>query len=247
MSVVLRQTSLTDEAHKILADVIIMGDLSKLSAKEKVEYYKSLCDSIGLNPLTKPFEYMKFQGKEILYARKDATEQLRRKYDISIEIKTREVIEGIYIVTASARDPKGRVDEAIGAISIEGLKGEDKANAMMKAETKAKRRVTLSISGLGILDECEIESTYIEPVKLSANDIREDMISNEEVLLLQGKITDADAQEVNICAVYKVESIEALSHRDFVEVMRKLERQIAKKSKIDELPINKALEANRHD
>lgn len=32
------------------------------------------------------------------------------------------------------------------------------ANALMKAETKAKRRVTLSICGLGLLDESEIDT-----------------------------------------------------------------------------------------
>jgi len=36
--------------------------------------------------------------------------------------------------------------------------GEARANLMMKAETKAKRRVTLSICGLGMLDETEVES-----------------------------------------------------------------------------------------
>jgi len=38
------------------------------------------------------------------------------------------------------------------------LQGESLANALMKAETKAKRRVTLSICGLGMLDETEIGS-----------------------------------------------------------------------------------------
>jgi hypothetical protein len=43
-------------------------------------------------------------------------------------------------------------------VTVGGLKGESKANAMMKAETKAKRRVTLSICGLGMLDETEVET-----------------------------------------------------------------------------------------
>ena len=37
--------------------------------------------------------------------------------------------------------------------------GEFAANAIMKAVTKAKRRVTLSISGLGFLDETEVTAT----------------------------------------------------------------------------------------
>jgi len=43
-------------------------------------------------------------------------------------------------------------------VNIENLKGEARSNAMMKAETKAKRRVTLSICGLGMLDESETDS-----------------------------------------------------------------------------------------
>jgi hypothetical protein len=53
--------------------------------------------------------------------------------------------------------PDGRIDEATGAVTISGLKGEALANAMMKAETKAKRRVTLSMSGLNMLDESEVK------------------------------------------------------------------------------------------
>src|SRR5678816_1140791 len=73
-------------------------------------------------------------------------------------IRDSETVEGVYTVTAYARDSANRVDSAIGAVPIENLKGEAKANAMMKAETKAKRRVTLSICGLGMLDETEAGS-----------------------------------------------------------------------------------------
>ena len=45
---------------------------------------------------------------------------------------------------------------AKGAVNINGLKGEALANAMMKAETKAKRRATLSLCGLGLMDELEV-------------------------------------------------------------------------------------------
>jgi hypothetical protein len=41
------------------------------------------------------------------------------------------------------------------AVAIGALKGDALANAPMKAETKSKRRVTLSLAGLGWLDETE--------------------------------------------------------------------------------------------
>jgi hypothetical protein len=139
--------------------VLLHGDLRQLTPAQKVAYYGTVCDSLGLNPLTQPFAYIVLNGKEVLYAKREATEQLRFNRQISIEIKAREVIEGCYVVTASATMSNGRKDESTGVVPIEHIKGEARANALMKAETKAKRRVTLSICGLGILDESEIEST----------------------------------------------------------------------------------------
>lgn len=142
----------------VIEQVVVQGDLSKLTPIERVTYYKKVCESMGLNPLTKPFDYILLGGKLTLYARKDCTEQLRKIHGVSIEDLQKQVIDDIYIVNAKARDRSGRTDESTGAVNIGNLKGEAKANAIMKAETKAKRRVTLSICGLGWCDETEIET-----------------------------------------------------------------------------------------
>lgn len=143
---------------EIIEKVIMQGDLAKLSPEQRLNYYTSVCQSLGLNPLTKPFDYIQLNGKLTLYAKKDATDQLRRSHKISIVIAQRDHSGDICIVTARATLPDGRCDEATGVVSIGGLKGDSLANALMKAETKAKRRVTLSICGLGFLDETEIET-----------------------------------------------------------------------------------------
>jgi hypothetical protein len=66
--------------------------------------------------------------------------------------------------------PDGRTDEATGAVSLAGLSGTNLANSLMRAETKAKRRVTLSICGLGWLDESEVDSVPVaRPVRVSVN------------------------------------------------------------------------------
>jgi hypothetical protein len=153
----------------VLEQVIIAGDLSRLSAADRVGYYRAVCESVGLNPLTRPLEYLNLSGRLVLYARKDATDQLRRKHGVSITKVEDKVIEGVYIVTAYARDHAGREDSEIGAVPIDGLKGEFRSNAMMKAHTKAKRRVTLSICGLGMLDETEVEGLPNEPVGYTPN------------------------------------------------------------------------------
>lgn len=143
---------------EMMERVLVKGDIAGLSPDERNRYYGAVCSSLGLNPLTRPFEYISLNGKLQLYAKKDATEQLRKIHGVSIERIERQSIEGVYVVTAYAKDKSGRTDGATGAVTISGLKGEMLANAFMKAETKAKRRVTLSICGLGMLDETETES-----------------------------------------------------------------------------------------
>ncbi|EGN9052895.1 hypothetical protein ACSQBP_001820, partial [Campylobacter jejuni] len=57
---------------------LVKGDLSKLSDVERASYVKNLCESLSLNMLTKPFEYIVLNGKLTLYANKSATDQLRQ-------------------------------------------------------------------------------------------------------------------------------------------------------------------------
>lgn len=158
------------QVYTALEKVVMEGNLESLSPDERLHYYEKLCASLGLNPLTRPFDYIRLNGKLSLYAKKDATEQLRKLQNISIRIVDRQLVEDLYIVTARAENGQGRFDESVGAVNISGLKGEMKANAIMKAETKAKRRVTLSISGLGMLDESETPS--IPGAKLESVDMR---------------------------------------------------------------------------
>jgi len=167
---------------QIIESVITRGDLAKLTAEERTRYYSEVCRSVGLNPMTQPFQYIELDGKLTLYARKDATDQLRQIHGISLTIVSREQVGDVYVVTARATTASGRVDESIGAVPLTKENGEWKtaeksgkryfqsngtskplthdalANALMKAETKAKRRVTLSICGLGLLDETELET-----------------------------------------------------------------------------------------
>lgn len=146
------------EKDSLIHDLIVAGDTSRLSADQKTQYFMRTCQTLGLNPVTQPFAFIKLNGKEVLYAKKDATEQLRKINGVSVETMDGNTVSDVYIVTVKVRDKDGRTDIATGAVNIGGLKGDALANATMKAETKAKRRATLSICGLGILDESEIET-----------------------------------------------------------------------------------------
>lgn len=148
-----------------LERVLLEGDLGGLNQEQRVKYYSKVCESVGLNPLTQPFEYLKLQGKTILYAKRGATDQLRQIHKVSVTISSRERMDDIYVVTARATTPDGRCDESIGAVPLKGLSGEALANALMKGETKAKRRVTLAICGLSMLDELEVASVQAAEAK----------------------------------------------------------------------------------
>ena len=177
----------------LVEKVVVGGDLAKLTAGERLAYYSRICGSLGLNPLTRPFQYIWLNGKLTLYCGAGGTDQLRDKNKVSIERVERLVDEGIYQVIAYAKDATGRTDAAIGAVSIEGLKGEAKANAMMKAETKAKRRVTLSIVGLGMMDESEIGPGFRLDDETQVTGISE--ATPATVDLQTGEITDAPPPE----------------------------------------------------
>lgn len=138
--------------------VVVAGDLSKLSPDERWNYYRGVCQSVGLNPFTQPFLYITLSGKLVLYATKGAADQLRDNHHISISQPKIDLNDGLCIVTVTATDRTGRTDSDLGIVPCENLRGDAKANAILKAVTKAKRRVTLSMCGLGMLDETEVET-----------------------------------------------------------------------------------------
>jgi hypothetical protein len=159
MSVVVTTAQVLTTQHiDTITNLVLGGDLSKMDNSARVHYYVQLCQSLSLNPHTQPFQILKFQGKEIMYATKSCTEQLRKLWGVSVT-KLEQRQEGdVFVVVAYVVDGTGRTDAGTGAVPVTNLKGEALANAFMKAETKAKRRATLSICGLGILDESELDT-----------------------------------------------------------------------------------------
>lgn len=213
---------------EVMEKVLLTGDLASLTPPQRLSYYESVCRALKLNPLTKPFEYITLNGKLTLYTRKDCTDQLRKIYNVSIKILSREIADGAIVVYSRASLPGGREDESLGSVSCVypaqvktssgwrdhpkaglPLTGEDRANAMMKAETKAKRRVTLSICGLGMFDESETESMPVEPMtakdKVEAATTNRLAIENDEIDLSPvGPITAENCGDV-VCHIGKAQ------------------------------------------
>lgn len=141
-----------------LEQVVIKGDLAKLTPAERVAYYQGVCRSMGLNPLTQPFQYITLSGRLTLYATRGAADQLRKLRGISIGNPDITIRDGLVWVTVRGTDSSGRADTEVGAVPYPDRGGEAQANAVMKALTKAKRRLTLSMAGLGWLDESELDT-----------------------------------------------------------------------------------------
>lgn len=152
-----------------LIKLFTSGDLIDLDPRQKGLYLKALCDKLGLNPLSKPFDILYLKGPDgkmraILYANRTCSDQLREIHDIRSEV----VYEGPLMLGTTVREDVYRVDlnitkgerteRAVGCVAIAGLSGEALSNAIMKCWTKAMRRGTLSIVGLGLPDESEVDS-----------------------------------------------------------------------------------------
>ncbi|SHE95834.1 hypothetical protein SAMN02745218_01133 [Desulfofundulus australicus DSM 11792] len=155
------ERTLYDSLPAEILKKVVRGELDSMTPEETVAYYQAVCESLGLNPLTRPFDFIRPKGgsRVILYARRDCADQLAAKHKLSRQIISREKIgDTVYAVTARITGPDGRVVEATGAVNIAGLKGEDLANRIMIAETKAYRRGVLAYAGLGWADETELET-----------------------------------------------------------------------------------------
>ena len=152
---------------KVIESIVINGDLSKLQPQQKVAYYNYRCSQAGLDPAAKPFDLLKLNGKEVLYANAQCTQQLCAIHKLSTQVTHREKMDDIYLVSVRVTGADGRLSENQGAVAIAHLKGDALANAVLKATTKAIRRAVLAHCGLGMLDETEAETipgARMEPV-----------------------------------------------------------------------------------
>lgn len=143
----------------VLARTAAIGkDPRAWNTDQRAEYLRSLCRALRLNPLTGPLQFITLNGKEVLYATRQATDQLAAMHRLNREtVRGPEIVDlgGTKVVLCQVRAtlPDGRSEMATAT-----LPATDLVNALMKCETKAKRRATLSIIGLGLLDESELET-----------------------------------------------------------------------------------------
>ena len=147
-----------EELARVVESLVVRGDISALGTADRARYYMRVCEGLGLNPHAQPLAFLKLNGKEVLYVTRGATDQLAAMHRLN-----RRMVDGPKVIdlggtkvvyaVCEATHPNGRTETAIATLPFT-----DPVNVFMKAETKAKRRATLSILGLGMLDEMELET-----------------------------------------------------------------------------------------
>lgn len=179
--------------ENIMAKIIeSFGDFSVLTKEEINTYTSFLCDKYGLDKSTQPIRFIKDKNSEniIPYLTRNATDQLRKNLGISvIEENIQFSPNGLAcIVTVKVQDKEGRTDMDTGSVFIGGLVGNEYSDKIMTCVTKAKKRATISLSGIGILDETEVQG-------IAEGVLRESIQSKET---LEGEISEEEISKITL-------------------------------------------------
>ena len=149
-------------AKKQLKPFTIIHNIEKLTDEERAAYLAKVSEFMGLPPEMNALDMLWVSDEEtglkkyVPYARKGTTDILREIH--GIKVLSMEQHDGPSYVSfkATGVNPDGRQEVAVGAHGTDGLRGEKLAAAVMTAETRAGRRLTLKFVGAGILDESEV-------------------------------------------------------------------------------------------
>jgi hypothetical protein len=140
-----------------------MYDLDRLSKEELQQYYLDACAFHGVPPELNvlAFTYMDSGDgarRRVLYAKKGATDIIRERLGISVADLRKEIFNGTLTYTCFGKNKDGRFEIAVGASYIDGLIGRALEVAIMVAQTRAIRRMTLQFAGAGLIDETELQA-----------------------------------------------------------------------------------------
>jgi len=139
----------------------ILTDLSQLSKEQQDEYVLAACEFLGV-PSELGLVGLSLMDtgdgarNMVLYVKKGATDIIRNNRKINVEKLEQTNGDGYVGWMATGKDATGRQEIAVGTVSIKGLTGRAVADAVMTAQTKSMRRMTIQFAGGGFLDETEI-------------------------------------------------------------------------------------------
>jgi hypothetical protein len=160
----------------ILEQVVLKGNLNGLTDEEIIQYYYLKCESIGLDPKSQPFDIIE-KGKDEkkvkkLFINAGGAAQLTAIHQISTKITDKEVKNGYFWITVTAKTPDGRETDDLSLIQVTlpdlktNLGGEEYTNAIKKATTQAKRRAIIAHVGVtGLADDQDVTDVNYSEVE----------------------------------------------------------------------------------
>jgi len=145
-----------EAAASAMEHMLATGDLAHFTPKQRVGYYLWLCQKLSIDSTSRPFDWLVLDGRLVLYPNKSCAEQLRRRHQISVELVRKEVSGDFFVVEVKGWRPNGQQDFASKYVPLRDgrgnrLAGQQYVNALAKAETGAKRRLTFSMVGLAAM------------------------------------------------------------------------------------------------
>ncbi len=140
-----------------------MFDLDRLNDEQLRQYYLDACQFHGVPPELNVLAFTLMDSgdgarRRVLYAKKGATDIIRERLGISVVDLRKEVFNGTLTYTCLGKNAAGRTEIAVGASYIDGVIGRALEIAIMVAQTRAVRRMTLQFAGAGLLDETELQA-----------------------------------------------------------------------------------------
>ena len=137
-------------------------DTSQLRPEHRGALLNELARALRLNPLTKPVIFLKTGQGESIYVTRQGADQIAARLRLNRETvagpEVRDILGvKVFFCQVKVTAPDGRFETATAT-----LPATDPLMGLMKVETKAKRRATLSIAGLGMLSEEDAEEMGLD-------------------------------------------------------------------------------------
>jgi hypothetical protein len=186
-----------DNFMKLISLICVGGDLTHLDGPSKRALLAKLTNYLHLNPYSHNFFIFKdSNGRHRIYATKECCSQLRHNMGINTWLS--DPIYGpnntapVFVtVKANGTNRFGRSADEIGSVTLIGFDKSHWSDRIMFATTKAKRRLTLDLSGLGVLSDVEVDDIFHEKTKISN-------LESSDYTPDQESITSAQSAVVNV-------------------------------------------------
>ncbi len=198
----------TEEITSVSSSAMVASftrDWTNVSEKDRIRAVVAMCKVLNISPALNPFYFINLpeQGKTpartILYPGSESTALIAKGNNISLQITNKwlDKESNIYFVEGYGIDGAGRKIENIAATYMAGyngvLTGQHRANAMMKTVTKFQRRTVLSMVGLSIPDDDEIERLH-EARVINASRPENILEQRTQHILAETQLTPEDAE-----------------------------------------------------